>query len=734
MSATDRPALRSVVVHLHLYQPPREDPWLGEIEREPEAAPDHDWTARVERTSYRALAAARVLDPEGRVRRVVDTFALASFDAAPSLLAWMADQAPATYAALIAADRASRARLGHGNALAHPYDHAILPLLSRRDKATEVRWGIADFRRRFAREPDGMWCPETAVDDETLDVLAEHGIRFTIVAPHQLTALPPDGRPGRYRTANGREIALLAYDDALARAVAFGPLLRDGRTWAQRMAGEAPAVDADAAGAAERVTCVATAAETYGHHHPFGEMALAAMLEAAGAEPHVQVENVASLLARRPATHDVAIVGPSSWSCPHGVERWRRDCGCHADATTSQAWRAPLRAAVTALQATLDERFARDGAQLFGARGLDPWAVRDGYLADGVGAVPETHDPVWARELLEMARESLRLHSSGAWFGDVVDRPEVRLMLRRAARALALGGPHGPAIERAFLQALDAIPLDGAGAAAAAAGDTVGELYVRHARPSLPAAVRVAAGWAAVRAVGLAGEAAVPDAWRVAPTGDADPAAGESHVVVYDRRLGAPAQLAVRVDVPGPAGSPAGAREPSDSGVSAGAPFRMADVDPRAITILVRPEGGHALEVRGIPSGLAIAVKLTDVPERARRAVELALRRAVVNRLLDPDERALLAAGEATLAELVEAALVRAVQRLALDASPAAQARVHGLADLAESTGGVPADAQTMLARVRGVVGLEVRERLAPVAWRLGFSTRAWLGDAGQVG
>ncbi|GLC25553.1 DUF3536 domain-containing protein [Roseisolibacter agri] len=722
--------MRSIVVHLHLYQPPREDPWLGEIEREPEAAPDHDWTARVERTSYRALAAARVLDGEGRVRRVVETFAQASFDAAPTLLAWMADQAPATYAALVAADRASRARLGFGNALAHPYDHAILPLLSRRDKVTEVRWGIADFRRRFGRDPDGMWCPETAVDDETLDVLAEHGMRFTIVAPHQLTTLPPDGRPGRYRTAGGREIALMAYDDALARAVAFGPLLRDGRAWARRMAGDETA---DATGAGENaggVASVATVAETYGHHHPFGEMALAAMLEAAAARPHVQVENFASLLARWPAAHDVALVGPSSWSCPHGVERWRRDCGCHADASTSQRWRAPLRAAVTALQHALDQRFAHDGAALFGERGLDPWTVRDAYLADGVGAVPETRDPVWARELLEMARESLRLNTSGAWFGDLLDRPEVRTMLRHAARALALGGPHhGPAAERAFLQALDDVPLDDA--ADANAGGTAGDLYVRHARPALPAAVRVAAGWAAVRAVGLAGEAAVPDAWRVAVEDDAGGNLAESVVTVADRRLGATARLAVRVDVPGPAGSPAAAREATDNGASEGAPFRMADVDPRAITILVRPEGGHALEVRGIPSGLAIAVKLSDVPERARHAVELALRRAVVHRLLDPDERALLAAGEATLAALVEAALVRAVQRLALDASPAAQARVHGLADLAESTGnGVPADAQTMLARVRGVVGLEVRERLAPVAWRLGFSTRAWLGES----
>jgi hypothetical protein len=205
----------------------------------------------------------------------------------------------------------------------------------------------------------------------------------------------------------------------------------------------------------------------------------------------------------------------------------------------------------------------------------------------------------------------------------------------------------------------------------------------------------------------------------------------EAALTVADRRLGAEARFVVRVDVPGPADSPAAGRDRTDGLAAAeGAPYRLSDVDPRAITILVRPEGGHALEVRGIPHGLAVAVKLADVPERARHAVELALRRAVVRRLLDPDERALLAAGEASLPELVETALVRAVQRLALDASPSAQARVLGLADLAESAGaGVPQDAQTMLARVRSAVRLDVRERLAAVAWRLGFSTPGWMGD-----
>jgi hypothetical protein len=728
--------VRSVVVHLHLSQPPREDPWLGEIEREPEAAPDHDWTARMERTCYRPLAAARLLDAEGRIRRVVDTLALTSFDAAPTLLAWMADQAPATYAAVLNADRASRARLGHGNALAHPYDHALLPLLSRRDKETEVRWGIADFRRRFGRDPDGMWCPETAVDDETLDVLAAHGIRFTIVAPHQLATVPADGRPGRYRTGGGHEIALAVYDDALAREVAFGGALRDGRSWARRLADDARA-DADAAADADawigvdaqptRLTSVATAAEVYGHHHAFGEMALAAMLDAAGTRPHAQVENYASALARRPADQDVTLVGPSSWSCPHGVERWRRDCGCRADPTSGQGWRAPLRAAVEALQQALHERFVREGTPLFGEAGVAPWPARDAYLDAGVGAVPATHDPVWARELLEMEREALRLHTSSAFFGDTLDRPEVRMLLRHAARALALAGPNGPQLERRFLQALDAVPGEDE-------GTTAGDLYVAHGRPALPAAVRVAAGWAAARAVGLAGEAAIPDAWRVhvesaSPDDGARPG-HEALLSVADRRLGAEARFAVRVDVPGPAESPAARR---DRTTARRRPRARRTGWPTSIRAASRSWCARGRARAGRARHPARAGGGGEARRRARaRAQRGRAGPAPRGRRAPARCRGARAAGGGR-GVAAPAGAERARARGAATGArrlPAAQARVLGLADLAESAGaGVPHDAQTMLARVRGAVKLDARERLAPVAWRLGFSTRAWMGE-----
>ncbi|MBV9881335.1 MAG: hypothetical protein JO180_12600, partial [Gemmatirosa sp.] len=344
--------MHSVVLHSHFYQPPREDPWLEEIEREPDAEPYHDWTARVAHECYRGVAAARVLDGDGRIRRVVNTFASGSFDVGPSLLAWLQRHMPNAYAAILAGDRAALARTGHGNALAHPYDHVVLPLCSRRDKTTEVRWGVADFTRRFGRAPDGMWLPEMAVDDETLDVLAEQGIRFTVLSPGQVTDAPAHGAPGRYTTASGREIALFVSDGNLSQGIAFGGLLRDGHRLAELLgAGR----DDDAPG---RLVAVATDGETYGHHHRFGDMALAAAMDVLERHPQVRLESFASYLARHPAQHAVGIVAPSAWSCAHGVERWRGDCGCHVEPGRHHRWRAPLREAVDGLVADVHAQFA----------------------------------------------------------------------------------------------------------------------------------------------------------------------------------------------------------------------------------------------------------------------------------------------------------------------------------------------------------------------------------------
>src|SRR5688500_10667043 len=227
--------MRSVVIHGHFYQPPRENPWLEEIEREASAAPHHDWNARIEQECYRTVVAARVLAPDGRISHIVNTLEYISFNFGPTLLEWMEHAAPDTYARVLAADRKSIARLGHGNAIAQPYHHAILPLSSRRDKLTEVRWGIADFRRRFGREPEGMWLPEAAVDTETLEVLAAEGIRFTVLGPTQVRAAPAHGLPGRVLLPSGASIAVFVYDGPLSHDIAFGAVLQDSSRWLERL-------------------------------------------------------------------------------------------------------------------------------------------------------------------------------------------------------------------------------------------------------------------------------------------------------------------------------------------------------------------------------------------------------------------------------------------------------------------------------------------------------------------
>ena len=362
---------RSNVIHGHFYQPPRDDPRTGIIPVEINAAPDHDWNERIERECYAPVAAS---------------LASLSFDFGPTLLDWMERHAPETYAAVIAADRAG------GGAVAMPYHHVILPLCSRRDKTTEVRWGIADFRHRFGREPEGMWLPETAVDHETLDVLAEEGIRFTILAPHQVERAPAGGLPGWYQTAGGRRIALFIYDGSLSHGVAVGPLVNDAAQWVDHLT-SAPG----------ELVAIATDGETYGHHHKGGVDTLARVLET------IETENFASFLARRPPQEEVRLVSPSSWSCPHGVERWRAECGCRAapERATQQRWRAPLRAALEWLSEEIRGAFERERREL-------PTALE---------------------------HQLLRMFTSCGWFFDDIAGIESVIVLRSAARAIELAGP-----------------------------------------------------------------------------------------------------------------------------------------------------------------------------------------------------------------------------------------------------------------------------------------------------
>ncbi len=451
-----------ICIHGHFYQPSRENPWLEHVEVDDSAAPSHDWNARITAECYAPNTAARILDAQGRIERIVNNYAAISFNLGPALAAWLERNAPEVYAQIVRADGESLAASGYGNAIAHPYTHTILPLASRHDKMTQVRWGIADFTRRFGRPPEGMWLPETAVDRETLAVLAECGIAFTVLAPHQAARVraAPAGEWVEVRPevldasraylchpAPGLRIALFFYDGALSRDIAFGSLLNSGEGLADRLAG----VAADAGWAGGRVVHVATDGETYGHHHRFGEMALAYAAEVLARNGSGRLTNYAAFLADHPPTHEVEIHERTSWSCVHGIERWRSDCGCRTRSDWHQRWRAPLRAALDWLKAKADAIFEEAGSRIF----HDPWAARDAYIDMVLDRSKEAvarflavqalrrgdpGDRRTALRLLELQRHAMLMFASDGWFFDEISRVEAVQLMRHAARVIQLAG------------------------------------------------------------------------------------------------------------------------------------------------------------------------------------------------------------------------------------------------------------------------------------------------------
>ena len=670
---------RSAVLHGHFYQPPRENPWLEYVETEATAAPFHDWNQRVEAECYRAVVAARIPDGAGRITRIVNALERMSFDFGPTLMEWLEDEAPVTYRAVLDADGAScRALGGHGNAIAAPYHHVILPLSTRRDKVTEVRWGIADFRRRFGRTPEGMWLPETAVDDETLDVLAAHDIRFTILGPHQAKRVPSGGLPGRYVTRGKREIALFFYDGDLSHDVAFGPLLQDAFAWAKRML---------EAGGAEppALVSLATDGETFGHHHKFAEMALAKVLEILEQRPDATVTNYAAFLAAHPPVERVELVEPSSWSCVHGVERWRSDCGCRMapERGWNQKWRAPLRAATEWLAGELHRTFELEGGKLF----KDPWAARDAYgttRGSGAGAIGElvaaqaarplaATETARARELLELEHDALALFTSCAWFFDDIGGLEPLQVMRYGAHAIELAGSMGARLESGFAQRLaDAVSND------PAVGDGR-RIYLEQARPRVAAPARVAGSYAARRRYVPMVAGGQMYCYDVSGSGG-------DRVEVVHRRSG---RLSVY-----------------DVGVQPLGGWRFA--------VTVAPPGGAP--------GATTRLSLADLTERERRAVTSALIADIMERVLTPEEAEALCHGRSPLADVAERGLVWHIGLLPRAPADAMRA-VLDLLDLLELLGRpVPFDAQTAFARARAALPAREAARLAPVAERLGFA------------
>ena len=449
---------RYVCVHGHFYQPPRENPWLEVVEEQDGAYPYHDWNARINAECYAPNARARVMDDQGRIVRLINNYARLSFNIGPTLLAWMQENAPDTYTAILEADRGSAKRYGgHGSAMAQVFNHVIMPLQSERDQRTQIRWGVTDFRHRFGRDPEGMWLAETAVDDATLELLADEGVTFTVLSPYQADATRELGArawqdvtggrvdpsmPYRVMLPSGRSIVVFFYDGPISQGVAFEGLLDSAEVFEQRL------LEGFNGRSGPQLVNIATDGESYGHHHRRGEMALAATLQRLAARKDVTVTNYGQYLELHPPTQEARVVQRSSWSCAHGVERWRSDCGCASEGGRHQRWRAPLRDALSWLQVELDRRYEHHAAALFD----DPWAARDDYhhvvlhRSDHLDPFLDRHashtlsdeERVTALELLELQRHALLMFTSCGWFFEELSRPEGVQVLHYAARAIQL--------------------------------------------------------------------------------------------------------------------------------------------------------------------------------------------------------------------------------------------------------------------------------------------------------
>ncbi|SDK84233.1 Glycosyl hydrolase family 57 [Catalinimonas alkaloidigena] len=503
-----------VCIHGHFYQPPRENPWLNEVEMQESAYPFHDWNARITAECYARNSAARILDEEGRILDIINNYAHISFNFGPTLLEWMEKKAPDVYAAIQDADRESQKRFsGHGSALAQVYNHMIMPLANERDKQTQVIWGIQDFERRFHRKPEGIWLAETAVDTPTLEVLAEHGIKFTILSPYQAEQVRPlkggawtevtgarvDPRqPYLCKLPSGRTISLFFYDGPVSQGIAFEGLLNNGERFAQRLMGNYSPNDQS------ELMHIATDGESYGHHHRFGEMALSFCLDYIQRNQEATLTIYGEYLEKFPPQWEARIVENSSWSCAHGVERWRSNCGCHTGGPLGgkQSWRGPLREAFDWLRDQLIPIYERQMDALV----HDPWAARNDYIsvildrsADNVEAFIQRHarhrlsDAEKSRlmKLMEMQFHALLMYTSCGWFFDEVTGIEAMQDVCYAARAIQIAEElAGVELEPEFVRLLAQAPSNSDEFATAA------EAYEQEIRPSVVDLKRVGAHYA----------------------------------------------------------------------------------------------------------------------------------------------------------------------------------------------------------------------------------------------
>jgi hypothetical protein len=410
--------------------------------------------------------AARLLDSNGHIAHIISNYSHLSFNVGPTLHRWIARHDPLLALGIMEADRRAGDALGAGGAIAQAYNHMILPLSADRDIKTQVKWGAADFEHRFRRKPSGMWLPETAADTRSLEALAAEGIGFTILAPHQCAAVRPPGgswtetpggegldvtRPYLMTLPSGRAITLVFYHGGIAHDIAFGGLLDSGDFFAESLIRELPRDDEP------RLLMVATDGESYGHHHHFGEMALGRAAQLLCESSDLIMANAAAFLKRYPARWQCRIAENTSWSCAHGIERWRSSCGCHTGGEPwwDQSWRAPLRDALDRLRDNIDEIYDKEMKRFCD----DPWALRDEaaalYLADGAAETETAEelkevkraflrgrcgdlnpdDTVKVLSMIEAQRMRMFMYTSCGWFFNDVSGIETRQILAYAIRA-----------------------------------------------------------------------------------------------------------------------------------------------------------------------------------------------------------------------------------------------------------------------------------------------------------
>src|SRR5574344_299312 len=469
-------------IHGHFYQPPRENPWLEAVELQPSASPCHDWNERVNNECYAPNSVAKVVNGKNEILNIVNNYESMSFNFGPTLLSWMEIFSPLAYERIVKADiKSVEEHDGHGNAIAQVYNHMIMPLASELDKQTQVKWGIRDFEYRFGRKPEGIWLAETAVDDDTLRVLVENDIKFTILSPYQAKSIKKisdtnwvdvswgnidPARSYRYyiKSDSKKYIDLFFYDGAISKSVAFDEILKDGNKFVKRLKdGISETRDYP------QLINIATDGESYGHHTKFGDMALAYVLRLRAKDEGFTITNYAEYLSKYRSDFEVDIKQASSWSCFHGVGRWKEDCGCSTGGHPgwNQQWRKPLRNALDYLRDELAKIFENEGKKYFND---NPWTIRNKYInvvldrdystikkfqKENFNPELSEEEKVKGMELLEIQRQTMLMYTSCGWFFSEISGIETVQIMKYAARAMQLvAGFSSQNYEEKFLEIL----------------------------------------------------------------------------------------------------------------------------------------------------------------------------------------------------------------------------------------------------------------------------------------